>query len=61
MENLRTLKKLLGELNMGNKEVTRYKGEYWLLHICQRNDIPVPLFHDKSADSVAEYMRHIAS
>lgn len=29
-----------------SEEVTRYKGEFWLLHIC-KNGVPVPFNHDK--------------
>jgi hypothetical protein len=44
MRTLNTLLKQQGQSE--NTEVTRYKGEYWLLHIC-KNGVPVPLYHSK--------------
>ena len=53
-ENLRTLNKLLREKGKAeNTEVTRFKGEYYLLHIC-KNDVPVPLFHSKEASEIRD-------
>jgi hypothetical protein len=46
-ETMGTLNKILKENGRGDDtEVTRFKGEYWLLHICG-NGAPVPLNHDK--------------
>ena len=42
-----TLNNLLKDKGHGeNTEVTRFKGEYYLLHIC-KNGAAVPLFHSK--------------
>jgi hypothetical protein len=47
METMRTLNKLLKDKgHSDNTEVTKFKGEYYLLHICQ-NGVPVPLIHSK--------------
>ena len=58
MTNLRTLNKLLKEKKVTNKEATRFKGEYYLLHIL-RNNTPVPLFHSKEAQEVENYINLI--
>lgn len=47
----------LGSLNKMIKdkektEITRHKGEFWILHIC-KNNVPVPLFHSKDIQEVA--------
>lgn len=55
MENLRTLKKLLKEKGLTNKEVTYHKGQYYYLHIL-RNDVPVPEFFSKNAGEVRDYI-----
>lgn len=56
MENTRTLNKLLGEKGVSdNTEVTRYKGQYHLLHICQ-NGMPVPLIISKDITEIKEYI-----
>lgn len=47
MANLKTLNNLLKEKGKSNDtEVTRFKGKYYLLHICQ-NGNPVPLMITK--------------
>ena len=51
--DLRALNKLV---KTPRTEITRYKGEYYVLHIC-RNDVPAPLFHSKSAQETADYIR----
>lgn len=54
MENIRTLNKLIKEKN--KTEITRYKGEYWILHICI-NNVPVPLFHSKNLKDIKEEIK----
>lgn len=52
MPTLRTLNKVLKDAGKSdNTEVTRYKGEYWLLHIC-KNGSPVPFFHSKDISEI---------
>ncbi len=56
METIRTLNKLLKEKGRSeDTEITRYKGEVYVLHIL-RNGIPVPLFHDKDISEVRKYI-----
>jgi len=55
MENLRTLNKLLKEKGTTNKEVTRFKGKYYLLHICKNNN-PVPLVVSKDAQDIRNFI-----
>jgi hypothetical protein len=56
METMRTLNKLLkGKGKSESTEVTRFKGEYYLLHIC-KNGVPAPLCHSKD---IAEIKKHI--
>jgi len=55
VENLRTLKKLLKENKLENKEVTHYKGQYYYLHIL-KNGVPVPEFFSKNPAEVKEYI-----
>ncbi len=52
--NLRTLNKLVKD----NKktEITRHKGKYYILHICQ-NNVPVPLYITKEADEIAKEIK----
>jgi hypothetical protein len=51
-DTLRTLNKLLEEKGKDdNTEVTRFKGEFYLLHICQ-NGVPVPLYHSKDGEEI---------
>ena len=47
--NLRTLNKLVKDKD--KTEITRYKGEYWILHIC-KNNVPVPLFHSEDSKEI---------
>ena len=49
MSNLNELRKLIQDKD--RTEITRHKGEYWILHIC-KNNVPVPLYHDKNADII---------
>ncbi|MBU0958623.1 MAG: hypothetical protein KKB31_01630 [Nanoarchaeota archaeon] len=51
--NLRTLRKLIK--NKEETELTNYKGEGWVLHIC-KNNVPVPLFHSKDIKEIKEYL-----
>ena len=56
MENIRSLNKLLKEKGHSeNTEVTRFKGEYYLLHICN-NGVPVPLIHSKDIFEIKNHM-----
>lgn len=56
---LKSLNKLIEENgNAENTEATRFKGEYWLLHIC-KNNTPVPLFHSKKIEEVKKYFLDI--
>ena len=52
MVNLRELKK---KFETDKTEITRHKGEYWVLHICN-NNTPVPLFHNKNINEVKDYL-----
>ena len=54
----RTINIFLKKKRIINKEVTRYKGEFWLLHIC-KNDVPVPLFHSKDIVEVFNELKRI--
>ena len=56
--NLRTIKSFLKKTGITNKEVTKYKGEYWVLHIC-KNNAPVPLFHSKSIKEAFDYLKKV--
>ena len=52
----RTLNKILKvKGHSEDTEVTRFKGEYYLLHIC-KNGVPVPLCHSKD---ITEIQNHI--
>jgi len=51
MRKARAILKLRGK---ENKEITRCKGIYYVLHICQ-NNTPVPLFYSKSIKDIIEY------
>lgn len=51
--NLRGLRKMIKDKN--KTELTNYKGEGWVLHICQ-NNVPVPLFHSKDINEIKEYL-----
>ena len=53
--DIRTAKKILKNKNINNVEVTKYKGEYWILHICKNNN-PVPLYHDKNIVEIITYL-----
>ena len=56
METMRTLNKLLKNNGLsGNTEVTRYKGEYHLLHIL-KNGVPVPLISSKDITEIKDHM-----
>lgn len=46
--NVRTLNKLITDNNIPDKEVTHFKGKYYLLHICENNN-PVPVWISKEA------------
>ena len=54
----RTINSFLKKKKIENKEITRYKGEFWLLHICQ-NNVPVPLFHSKNILEVFKELKRI--
>jgi hypothetical protein len=54
-ENIATLNKRLKELGYANKEITRHKGEYYLLHIC-KNNTPVPLYHCKDSFNMRNHL-----
>ena len=49
----KTLNNLLGDKE--RTEITRWQGQYYVLHIC-RNNVPVPLFYDKSAIEIKKYI-----
>jgi hypothetical protein len=51
--NLRDLRKLIK--NKKEIELTNYKGEGWILHIC-KNNVPVPLFHSKDKEKIKEFL-----
>jgi hypothetical protein len=53
--NIRTLNKALKDKGITNKEVTHFKGKYYLLHITQNNN-PVPLIID---DNLADIKKEI--
>ena len=55
MEGLRTLNKLLKDKGMTNREVTRFKGEFYLLHIL-RNDTPVPEIHSRDPQEIKDWI-----
>ncbi len=60
MLTIRTLNKLLKRKGMSeNTEVTRFKGEVWLLHI-RKNNVPVPLFHSKDINEVKGYINTLS-
>ena len=52
--DLRKLRKLIKDKE--KTELTNYKGEGWVLHIC-KNNVPVPLFHSKDIKEIEEYLR----
>ncbi len=37
-------------------EITRFKGEYYILHICN-NGVPVPLFHSENIKQIEEEIK----
>ena len=47
--DLRKLRKLIKDKE--KTELTNYKGEGWILHIC-KNNIPVPSFHSKDINEI---------
>lgn len=51
--NLRQLRKLIK--NKEKTELTNYKGEVWVLHICKNNN-PVPLFKNKDIEEIKNYL-----
>lgn len=51
--DLRKLRKLIK--NKDKTELTNYKGEGWVLHICQ-NNTPIPLFHSKNIEEIKKYL-----
>jgi hypothetical protein len=51
--NLRDLRKLIK--NKKEIELTNYKGEGWVLHIC-KNNVPVPLFHSKDKEQIKRFL-----
>ena len=51
--NLRKLRKLIKDKE--RTELTNYRGEGWVLHIC-KNNVPVPLFHSKDITKIEEYL-----
>ena len=52
--SIRTLNKQLEEKGLSDtKEVTRYKGKYYLLHICA-NGVPVPLNLSKNIQDIKD-------
>lgn len=54
--NIRTLNKKLKSLNRDtDTEVTRFKGEIYLLHIC-KNGVPVPLIYSKDISEINNYI-----
>ena len=54
----RIINSFLKQRKVKNKEVTKYKGEFWLLHIC-KNNVPVPLFHSKNLNEVFKELKRI--
>ena len=52
--NLKKLRKLIKDKE--KTELTNYKGEGWVLHIC-KNNVPVPLFHSKDIKEIEEYLK----
>ena len=52
--NLRKLRKQIKDKE--KTELTNYKGEGWVLHICQ-NNMPCPLFHSEETEEIEEYLR----
>ena len=54
--NLRKLRKLLKDKD--KTELTNYKGEGWVLHIC-KNNMPCPLFHSKDIKEIEEYLINV--
>ncbi|KKK68075.1 hypothetical protein LCGC14_2947670 [marine sediment metagenome] len=55
-ETARTLNKFLRDKGLGdNTEVTRYKGKYHLLHICE-NGVPVPLVISKDITEIKDHI-----
>ncbi len=61
MTDLRTLNKTLKEKGLdSNTEVTRFKGQYHLLHICS-NGVPVPLFICKDITDIKGYIDTLES
>jgi hypothetical protein len=51
--NLRPLRKLIKDKE--KTELTNFKGEGWVLHIC-KNNTPFPLFHSKDIDQIKQYL-----
>jgi hypothetical protein len=56
MENLKTLNKLLKNKGLTNKEVTRQKKDYYLLHICKNNN-PVPLIITENPLDIKDFIK----
>ncbi len=56
---IKTINSFLKEKKITNKEVTKYKGEYLVLHIC-KNGVPVPLFHHRLISEAFSYLKLIA-
>ncbi len=55
-ETVRSLNKLLKENGLAeNTEATRYKGKYYLLHIC-KNGVPVPLIISKDISEIKDHI-----
>ena len=52
--DLRKLRVLI--IDKKKTELTNYKGEGWVLHICS-NNVPVPLFHSKNIKDIEEYLK----
>jgi len=53
--NRRQITKYLKDCGVDNVEITRFKGEYYVLHICKNNN-PVPLFHSTDIKEVSDYI-----
>jgi hypothetical protein len=51
--NLKDVKKLIKDKE--KTEITRFKGEYYILHIC-KNNTPIPIFHSKNLTEIKDYM-----
>jgi hypothetical protein len=56
MYTMRSLNKTLKAYGRPDLEITKWKGEFWLLHICQ-NGRPVPYAHCKKITEINDYIQ----